>query len=183
MTFLLNTYWWLGSLPMKAAKNFFSICEYFLSTTRSAPLVDVTGWPCCNIKKPYPSLDAPPWPSVGPLSLKYLSSWWSLILWKASFHSWVQIRSHSCVSGGCVALTFLKGFVGIWKGTALAIIKSSLLIHLLAAPSWLLHPVSADLPSIYSSSSQVQWMVLCFIWIWTSPFSGWGILLHSGLAL
>ena len=35
----------------------------------------------------------------------------------------------------CVALTFLKGFVGIWKGTALAIIKSSLLIHLLAAPS------------------------------------------------
>ena len=54
---------------------------------------------------------------------------------------------------------------------------------LLVAPSWLLHSISCYLPSIYSSSSQVQWMALCFIWIQTSPFSAWWILPNYGLAL
>ena len=74
MTFLPNTYWWLRSLPMTKAKNSFPICEYSLSATGSAPLLDVTGWPYCNTKKPSPSLDASPWPSAGPLLLKYLST-------------------------------------------------------------------------------------------------------------
>ena len=117
MTFLPNTYWWLRSLPTTKAKNSFPICEYCLSATGSAPLLDVTGWPCCNSKKPSPSLDASPWPSASPFSLKYLSTGGfltaSLIFWKASFYSWVQIHSHSCVSGGVVALAFLRGFVGI----------------------------------------------------------------------
>ena len=98
----------------------------------SASCLDVTGWLYCNSKKPSPSLDASPWPSAGRLSLKYLSTGdfltASLIFWKVSFYSWVQIHSHSCVSGGVVALTFLKGFVGIWTGTALARIISALLI-------------------------------------------------------
>ena len=34
-------------------------------------------------------------------------------LLEASFYSWVQIHSHSCVSGGVVALAFLKAFLGI----------------------------------------------------------------------
>ena len=54
-------------------------------------------------------------------------------------------------------------------------------MHLLVAPSWLLRPISFNLPSIHSSSSQIQWMALCFIWIRTSIFWARWILLQTFL--
>ena len=62
--------WWICSMPRTDAKNYFSTCEYFLSATESAPLLYVTGWPCCISKKPNPSLDASSCPPVWSLLLK-----------------------------------------------------------------------------------------------------------------
>ena len=158
-----------GYMPRTGAKihSKVSICEYFPSSNRIEPPPHVTGWPCSISKKPSASLDASTRFSARSLSLKYLSTGAletvSLIFSKTSFCSWVQSHWQSCVSGGALALTFLKPFRRNFE----RYFTSS--INLCTAGT--------------SSSLQVHWMALRFIWIRTSRCSVWSVSLNNSLAL
>ena len=86
-------------------KNFFSILEHFLTANGSAPLLDVTGWPCSISKKLSLSLDASPQSSFGSLSLKYFTIG-ALNLLSSDPLAFLCVRRRN-------GLTFLKGFEGI----------------------------------------------------------------------
>ena len=153
ITFLPNTYWWLCTMPKTGTKNYFSIWEYFLSANGSAPLPDITGWPWCISKKPSPSLDASPRPSVGPLSLKHLNT-------GGFFNSVVDL---------------LEGFVSLLSPDPLAFLRVRRRSGFRISESFCsnLKRNSTSPINICTAGtsllSNAQWMTLRFIWIWTSP--------------
>ena len=141
-------------MPKPGTKNYFSTREYFLSANGSAPLPDITGWPWCISKKPSPSFGASPRPSVGPLSLKYLSI-------GGFFNSVVDL---------------LEGFVSLMSPDPLAFLRVRRRSGSHISESFCRNlernstgPINLCTAGT-SLLSYVQWMALRFIWIWTSPF-------------